>query len=59
MQVQFPHYNAEADGASATFHSVKMYLDAGNEDKALMALEIPDYLKCPIKEDLMDEPVMI
>ena len=56
MQVQFPHYNAEADGASATFHSVKMYLDAENE---LKALEIPDYLKCPIKEDLMDEPVMI
>ena len=44
------------DNPSSVYHNFAKYLDDNREQKPL---EVPDFLKCPISDDLMDEPVVI
>ena len=56
MTIQFPAQAAAMNNPSNVYHNFAKYLDNSEEQKAL---EVPDFLKCPISDDLMDEPVVI
>ena len=54
MNVQYP--NNVTDNPNDTYKNFAKYLDS---DRDARPLEVPDYLKCPITDDLMEEPVVI
>ena len=56
MNVQFPQQAASMDNPNSVYHNFAKYLD---NDRDQRPLEVPDFLKCPISDDLMDEPVVI
>ena len=55
MNVQYPN-NPQTDNPNDTYKNFAKYLDS---DRDARPLEVPDYLKCPITDELMDEPVVI
>lgn len=56
MTVQFPAQAATMDNPNQVYHQFAKYLDSNQQAKPL---EVPDFLKCPISDDLMEEPVVI
>ena len=57
MHVQFPQEAATNDTTSGVFKQFSKYLNSS--DKEQKPLDVPDFLKCAISDELMDDPVVI
>ena len=57
MQVQYPNQSAAIGDPTSVYKRFKHYMECDVEDAR--KLDVPDFLKCTISDEIMKDPVII